>query len=70
MLLEKIQHHKNYEYNNGKKVVPIYVLDILPTGVLCKNLDTKRELFVKKQNLSKIQGIIENMSEWRLRNGD
>ena len=69
MTLEDVQR-VIYECKVGRCKAPVRVLDVLPNGVIGTNLDTKREVFIKKEQLSRIGPVIENMNEWRLRNGE
>jgi len=53
------------------KVSPIHIIDCIPTGVVAKNLDTNREIFVRSKDVSKkVKNQITSLSEWRLHNGD
>ena len=70
MTLNDVQHNKIYECKVGQHMAPVHIVDVLPTGVLGTNLDTNREVFIKKEQLSRIGKLIENLSEWRLHNGD
>lgn len=70
MTIDEVQHNAIYECKVGAKIAPVYVVDVIPSGVICQNLDTKREIFVKKEGLSRFGNLITNMSEWRLHNGE
>ncbi len=65
MQLSEIENGKYYEFKVGKKIIPIYVQDVIPSGgVVAKNMNTQREVFIK--NAAQIIRLIESLSEWRL----
>lgn len=68
MKISEIKHNKFYEYKVVKRIIPIYVQDILPDSVVAKNMNTNREIFIKTP--SQIIKQINSLSEWRLHNGD
>lgn len=70
MTLDDVQRNTIYETRCGNKKEPLYVVDVIPTGVICTNLNTKREVFIKKEQLSRMGSAITSMSEWRLHNGE
>ncbi len=70
MTLDDVRHNATYECKVGSRLAPVFVEDVLPHGVLGKNLNTKREIFIKKEQVSRLGKEIENLSEWRLHNGD
>ena len=70
MTLDEVEHGAIYETRCGRKKEPLCVMDVIPTGVICTNLNTKREVFIKKAELSRMGDRISNMSEWRLHNGE
>lgn len=71
MTLDDIRSGCKYECVVSNRVAPVYVEDVIPTGLVGKNLDTHREVFIKKEEIHRrVIKLIENMSEWRLHNGD
>jgi hypothetical protein len=65
MTLDEVQRNQTYEVQMGQRKAPVYVVDVIPTGVI-----GKREVFIKTANLRRIGPLIESMSEWRLHNGE
>ena len=62
-----------YEYKVGKVVHAIRVDDKIlgkDQGLVCHNVRTKRELFIKEKDVNKLISKINNLSEWLLHNGD
>lgn len=70
MTLDEVQRNQIYEVKFGQRKAPVYVVDVIPTGVVGKNLDTKREVFIKEGQLNRVGSLIQSMSEWRLHNGE
>lgn len=71
MTFDEIEHGKIYECQMTGKIAPLVVQDKLPTGILAKNLDSGREVFINKVDVPRrFKTRIANMSEWRLHNGD
>ena len=71
MTLDDIQIGHKYECMVSNRHRPVYVEDKLPTGLIGVNLDTKREVFITKKDLTlRVLKEIESMDKWRLHNGD
>lgn len=74
MTFDDIEIGAIYECQTGKRVAPLHIRDKIPTedgGLVCQNLNTDRELFIKRSEVPRwVKSRINNMSEWRLHNGD
>lgn len=74
MIISQIEIGKIYECKIGKRIDAVVVRDILQGsrgGIIGQTLTTKREIFIKAGEVYKrVNCKIENMNEWRLKNGD
>ena len=60
-----------YECLIGKRPVPLHIGDKIPAGLVCKNLDNGKEVFINKKDVPRrVKSRIESMDQWRLKNGD
>lgn len=53
------------------KLHPVRIEDRIPTGLVCRNLDTKREIFIQKKDVGRrVKQRIENLDQWRMQNSE
>ena len=71
--MNDIQIGCHYEYKMGNKVIAIRIEDKIlgkDQGLVCHNVRTKREIFIKEKDVKRLISKINNLSEWLLHNGD
>lgn len=65
MTLDEVRTGRYYECLVSNKKVPVYVRDLLPSGVLGTSWFTKREVFIKKEDVPRrVFSEIADVHKW------